>query len=356
MIHRPNYESYRRYLQYLTDLGQHDPKSIQVKSSRLKWVLRWADETPLERSPTIRPTLPKYLASIKDQPGHFHCVLVDARQFYRWLAQTNPRRFSAITELWIETLHPVVAPASQPQDHQAVTLDMVRALVSLPTDGDLVRWRDQAAAAFLFLSGCRASAFATLTLSCVDIAGRRVIQDPARGVRTKRKKSAITHLLEISDLLEFVGKWDTRVRSELTSGYWYTVIDPVTQRLTSAAPGEYRAKILSRGLAKLFKAASLPAMSPHKFRHGHASHALGQARDVGDLKAISQNLAHSSLTITDQIYAILDRDDVRARIARLGGSPPSADLADIPPELAADIQTAITAVLAHHLGKKSEGG
>jgi hypothetical protein len=91
-----------------------------------------------------------------------------------------------------------------------------------------------------------------------------VIQDPTRGVKTKRKKSAVTHLLEIADLLEFVSGWDAHVRRELKTGYWYTVIDPVTLRLTPDEPGQFRAKILSRGLARLFEAAGLPAMSPHK--------------------------------------------------------------------------------------------
>lgn len=320
MIHRPNYLLYRDYLKYLTDLGQHDPKSIQVKTSRLKWVLRWLDDRPIERSPSLRPTLPVYLAGIKDEPGHFHYVLVDARLFYRWLIQTDPKRFKAINELWIDTLHPVATSINRPADHDAVTLDMVRALLALPTSasGNLVRWRDQAAAAFLFLSGCRSSAFASLTLECVDIPARMVFQDPARGVKTKRKKSAITHLLEIADLLEFVARWDTYVRSQLETGYWYTVIDPLTLRLTPDAPGEFRAKILSRGLARLFEAAGLPAMSPHKFRHGHAVYGLMHARDIADLKAISQNLMHNNVGITDGIYAILSDQDRRERIKGLG--------------------------------------
>lgn len=319
MIHRPNYEMYRQYLKYLTDLGQHDPKSIQVKASRLKWVLRWLDDQPLERSPAVRPTLPVYLAGIKDNPAHFHYVLVDARLFYRWLAQTEPRRFRVINELWIDTLHPVARSTNRPAQHEAVTLDMVRTLLALPANGNLVRWRDQAAAAFLFLSGCRSSAFASLTLACVDIPGRVVIQDPTRGVRTKRKKSAVTHLLEIPDLLEFVGGWDAHVRSQLDAGYWYTVIDPVTLRLTPDAPGQFRAKILSRGLARLFEAAGLPVMSPHKFRHGHAVYGLVHARDMADLKAVSQNLMHANIGITDGIYAILSDQDRRERIKGLGG-------------------------------------
>lgn len=355
MINRANYKLYRSYLAHLRDAGQHEPSSLQVKSWRLKWVLRWLDAVPIERAPRVKPTLPRFLADAKKQPGYNSRVLVDARLFFRWLRGAHANRFHAITDAWVDSMKPIKStrPAA---DHQAVTLDMVRAILALPrSPDDLLMWRDQAACAMLFLSGMRVGAFVTLPISCVDLAARTISQDPARGVRTKNRKAAVTHLLEIPDLLAFVAAWDAHIRKLAPTGAWYVIVSPVTREIVPGTPGAHRAQILRRGITCLFVAAGLPPMSPHKFRHGHATHAIGQARDVADLKAISQNLAHSSLTITDQIYAILDRDDVRTRIARLGGSPPSADLADIPPELAADIQAAITAVLARHLGKKSEG-
>ncbi len=61
-------------------------------------------------------------------------------------------------------------------------------------------------------------------------------------------------------------------------------------------------------------------MSPHKFRHGHATYGLKQAKDIGDLKAVSQNLMHANIGITDGIYAILSTEDMQERIASLGKS------------------------------------
>jgi len=52
--------------------------------------------------------------------------------------------------------------------------------------------------------------------------------------------------------------------------------------------------------------------SPHKFRHGHAVYALKKAKDVQTLKAVSQNLMHSKLAITDGVYGILSEVDIRA--------------------------------------------
>jgi len=62
----------------------------------------------------------------------------------------------------------------------------------------------------------------------------------------------------------------------------------------------------------------LPYHSPHKFRHGHAVYALKNAKDVSAVKAVSQNLMHENLTITDGVYGILSESDVKKRIGELG--------------------------------------
>ena len=58
--------------------------------------------------------------------------------------------------------------------------------------------------------------------------------------------------------------------------------------------------------------------SPLKFRHGHAVYALKMAKDVSALKAVSQNLMHENLSITDGVYGVLSETDVRQQIATLG--------------------------------------
>jgi len=42
------------------------------------------------------------------------------------------------------------------------------------------------------------------------------------------------------------------------------------------------------------------------------------AKDIGALKAVSQNLMHSNLTVTDGIYGILSSLDVQKEIGSLG--------------------------------------
>jgi hypothetical protein len=44
------------------------------------------------------------------------------------------------------------------------------------------------------------------------------------------------------------------------------------------------------------------------------------AKDVSALKAVSQNLMHNNLTITDGVYGVLSEIDVRRQIAELGSA------------------------------------
>ena len=75
-----------------------------------------------------------------------------------------------------------------------------------------------------------------------------------------------------------------------------------------------RVKIYENGLRKV----CLPYHSPHKFRHGHAVYALKNSKDISALKAVSQNLMHSNLSITDGVYGMLSEVDRKAEIGKLG--------------------------------------
>jgi integrase len=97
-----------------------------------------------------------------------------------------------------------------------------------------------------------------------------------------------------------------------------------------ADPGKLDPKITRVGdtrdtrARKDFKAwlekVGLPYHLPHKFRHGHAVYALKNAKDVPALKAVSQNLMHANLSITDGVYGILSGMDVKGAISELGKS------------------------------------
>src|SRR5690606_21910065 len=162
----------------------------------------------------------------------------------------------------------------------------------------------QAAVAFLFLSGMRIGAFVTMTLKCLDVGRRRVKQWPDLGIVTKNRKAATTFLLDVPDLLDVVKQWDASLRGKASDeDLWYPVLscDGCSVILGRSA-NPTRATDFYRGLKRLCAAAGVDFKSPHKLRHGHTMHALAGAETIADLKAISQNLMHASVTITDQVY------------------------------------------------------
>jgi integrase len=82
---------------------------------------------------------------------------------------------------------------------------------------DLALKRDQAAAAMLFLSGMRATAFATLPIEAVDLGEKTIKQWLELVVQTKNGKREKTNLLPIPELMNVVEEWDSRVRNLLDS-------------------------------------------------------------------------------------------------------------------------------------------
>ncbi len=206
-----------------------------------------------------------------------------------------------------------------------MTLEEVQKLAGLPVnEDDLAKRRDQAAAALLFLSGMRASAFTTLPISGLDLEAGTIRQWPELGVRTKNGKRASTFLLPIPELIEVVKVWDAIVRPALPgTSPWYTPIDSHwgEQSLSMKPQGYNRNLALNKRLRLLWKSAEFPDKSAHKFRHGHAVYGLQHARTMADYKAVSMNLMHEDIKITDEVYAPILSDEVQQRIANLDPQP-----------------------------------
>jgi integrase len=200
------------------------------------------------------------------------------------------------------------------------SLDDVLTIASVSTE-TLRQQRAKVGVCMLFLSGMRADALASIPISCVDLPNRTIYQLPERGVRTKGRKAAKTYLLDIPDLLEVVTRWDALLRDtpHLTPDtLWYSTLtrDGMTLTPTSHAfTGRYN--IFKEDLHIICQLAGIPYLSPHKLRHGHTVYALKKAQNVAQLKAISQNIMHSSLVTTDQIYGRLIYDDVQDIISSL---------------------------------------
>lgn len=333
MIERQNYLKIKEHLKYLEEVLQLNPASVNRYRFYLRHLLLWADDQNFRNVQTIRPTLPSYLVSLPGKTGKGTLaglsqkkIMDSSKRFFRWAKSTYPREMNSLPIAWIDTLR----LPRQPQvstENVFVTLEEVQNLISVPVpEKNIVLLRDQAAAAMLFLSGMRASAFTTLPISGVDLENLTLRQWPELGVHTKNSKKATTFLLNIPELLDPVRRWDTIIRPSLpASTPWYAPIAHTwgDQYFSTEKPGTTRSHALQKRLEILFSLANVKSKSPHKFRHGHAVYGLLHAQTMADYKAVSMNLMHDSIEITDSTYAPMLSSDVQERIASLSGKATS---------------------------------
>jgi site-specific recombinase XerD len=317
----------REFLQFKKEINQLCEGSLQRYKSALNHFLIWLDDIPIEDCTKKYPSFPTYLQKNRmdgdSKPLAFTSqkkTLQITKQFLQWTKMSYPHQFKKINLVWISSLQ-VSASSPEPKEHEFVTLEEVTTLATrFPTADLLVYKRDQAAAAMLFLSGMRASAFVSLPIKAVDIKLSEIKQWPSLGVRTKFHKHATTYLLDIPTLINVVEKWDIFIRTQLPdNAMWYPIIisEWSSEKLSSVKPGKNRNTQLSKRLKKLSKLLRVEYKSPHKYRHGHAVYALLQANNMADYKAISQNLMHGSVNVTDSIYAWLNNHQIKDRITGL---------------------------------------
>jgi integrase len=326
MVNRSNYLDVQSFLEYQVEVRQNCKGTAQAQWSRLRMLLEWADEKPFSKMKSIHPAFTAYIEGRRGKNGqllgsaHLTATCKTCQAFLRWVKREHPGRYRSLADNWIETIRPSRGRSEQSELHtrQLYALDEVRRLMEVEARTTAER-RLRAGVAFLFMSGMRIGAFMTLPVECVDLKRLQVKQLPQKGVKTKNSKAAITWMLNIPDLLKVARAWDGEVRS-VGCRFWYAHLDAFGE-LTQDAPTGDRSNVrgdFGEALRALCERVGVEYYSAHKLRHGHAVYALKHAKTMAELKAISQNLMHSSIGITDGIYGRLVDDDVNRVITHLG--------------------------------------
>lgn len=331
MINRDNWKSVRAYLKYRRNYHSLSEGSLRCEEDMLRRVLEWADARPFGDAPKILPTLPDYLRRARQEDNgkplsssYVKKIIGSGRRFLNWLAMHHRATHRAITPAWLDTLRPLKM-IEQPKEHEAVTLEEIQAMAAAPmfTMSDK---RIRAAAVFWYLSGIRIGAFLTLPLCAVDLELGAVKQWPSLGVHTKNSKHETTYIYQIPELLAVVREWDTEVRAVLPeSGLWFAPLLDTGEIDTTPTKSNWRYSGASKDLRDWLKRVGLRYHSPHKFRHGHAVYGLMHSDNMTIYKAVSQNMMHESISITDKIYARLTKDHRHQQISTLGQRKASSD-------------------------------
>jgi integrase len=336
MIYRENWKLVREYLKYRMEVDHISKESQRLEETRLRHLLEWANDKSFTTIDKFRPSFTEYILTDRMDGRdkllssvYVKKVIRSAYCFLKWV-NMHKKGYSHLNQVFLDTLKPP-RMVIEYKEHEAVTLDEIRAIAKASVE-TLGERRIRASAIFWFLSGIRIGAFVSLPLEAVDLNNLSVKQWPRLGVKTKLKKHATTYLLNIPDLIDVVLEWDNEVRNICENeGLWFAQVSPETRKILPGeiTAGDHRASIATRDLKNWLLKVGLPYHSPHKFRHGNAVYSLMMASDIAALKAVSQNLMHSSISITDGIYGILSKLDVQEQIKNLNNHISIKDKDDV---------------------------
>lgn len=341
MINRENYLLVREFLEYRETVKQREKLTINTYWHSMKHFLQWLDSRHVTEAEKVKPPFPEYMlhARNKQHPSQnkkdlaplssskMEKTVTHVRIFLEWLRVYKGIKVSAA---YIETLEVRRSARAQSKltKREYWKLSDVEKIAALKPR-NIVEKRDIAATCFMFLSGARIGAFVTLPFAAVDIEKSRIIQSPEIGVRTKNHKAAVTFLLPIESLMKPVKEWHEYLAAHGGRDLlWYPAFkgnfgnydDWDRQMVKGGIENSHtgRQQTFKDSLRLLCDRAGVKYLSPHKLRHGHGVYGVKNAKDISELKAISQNLMHAHIGITDGIYGKLADDDLSEIISKFG--------------------------------------
>ncbi len=328
LIDRGNYLDVMAYLDHQERVRQCAKDTIKRKWAYLRHLLEWAGSLRFYNADTKRLTFPNYLLSARNDgkekslspiTNKRNCL--EVKEFFRWAMIYRDPNYKRVSEKWIDTLRLSKARTNLIglEDRKYYTLEEILLLCDFEPV-TLIDKRDRAALAMMFLSGMRITAFMTLPISFVDIAGKTVFQLPQEGMRTKNNKSAETILLPVEPLVVIVKDWDQLVRKEFRpTDLWYPNLSTDGLRWSSnlgLSQSESRRKSFRRGLQKLCARVNIEYRSSHKIRRGHGVFAVKHAKNYEEFQAYCQNMGHEDPGTTYRFYCKLAKNEVRDVILR----------------------------------------
>lgn len=332
MTLRNNFLLLREYRTELRDSRKINGGTNDIYESYESHILDWADEKALNKAPSFKTSFPEFLNHQTNPKGkplsteYMKGACGYLRRFFEW-ARDNKKEYKSMKGSWIKTIAPVKRPGKLP-DIEYYTKEELEQICNVVPE-NLRMQRMIAAIAFLLLTGMRISAFLTLPIKNVSITAGTVDQVPEDGVCTKGNKAATTSIYKISKLIKIVKQWDDLVRTSCPeNSSWFArlnqngefdprIIEPMT--IDNADELKKKARnprpLFYKDLKQLCDLAGVEYKSPHKARHGHIHLGLKRARNYEERKAVSQNVMHETVTITDAVYSRMKSKDANEIIS-----------------------------------------
>ena len=201
------------------------------------------------------------------------------------------------------------------------TVEQVKKVVESIEIKSEIDLRDRALICFTLLSGMRDKAIITLPISCFDKTKMFINQDPKQGVETKFSKNIKSYLFNFDEtMVKYFLEWYEYLKTEKLFGN----ADPIFPRnkvvnaenslsfvSNEVEPMFWQSATSIRDIFKQrFEHAGIEYFSPHCFRHLAILTALDGCKNGFQVKAVSQNFGHESITTTLTTYGTLNQNQM----------------------------------------------
>jgi len=244
--------------------------------------------------------LKKFYLWLSQQPGYKSKIKPDAIEYFN--IKRKKKRMASI-------LQKVEFPSPE---------YCTKLINAIEINSEVAR-RDRALITFTFLTGMRDRAIVSLPLNCIDVDRLLVMQNPVKGVETKFTKYILSAILKIDQrFVDIVLDWINYLKSK-----GFSPDDPLFPRsvnnqsngiLSFQKPTEIEPVFwqTTESIREIFKQrsreAGLKYFPPRAIRHTTVYHAIRNAKDGAQLKALSQHFGHNDISTTLQIYGNFDEE------------------------------------------------
>lgn len=277
-------QQYRRLLQrFLTakEAAGRSPTTIDWYEAQISGFLLWL-EAPQLASDDMPALIDGYLAAERKRGVKPSTVAARFRALSAWLNWCGKRKLidsNPIAEL--------DKPSVPKEQARHVTLEECNRLLASIAGSDWADHRDRLIITLLFWSGLRAKELISLYVTDLDAQAGTVLVRHGKGGKVRIVPTAPT----VGPLLlEYLYSRPPYTGPELL--------------LSANGDGGVRGPLTQDGmrtvLVRLCKRAHMPYMHPHAWRHGFAMAFLNGG---ANLSAVSAMMGHSSVTVTQQVYA-----------------------------------------------------
>lgn len=322
-INLENVKIIRKYLDYLKEAEGLVKETVSDRASVIahyEKFIDWRNFKVYNEKIAIqyKQSLIDYKNS-NDQPHLKNTIqnkLRAIRELHLWLYQ-QPGYRRHINPLHINYLRldrkTLNAIATSKKFKKTPTFEEAQILIRSISNNCEIDRRDRALIAFTFLTGIRANSLKLIKLGDVDLKTFTVELNPLDGTDTKFGKYNVVCILPYDiKLLEYIVEWI----EELLSLKKFKISDPLfpmTKMENSPGtyclnPSEVKPQFWKKTSAinKIFRdranQANLPYYPPHSFRRLHYQHGRKYATNMEQQSALSQNISHNSIEISESYY------------------------------------------------------